>query len=124
VQNGHSRNPSGFDMAARSPPNQSNTKHVPCKFFRQGACQAGPACPFLHSTDAAIDYAPCKYFTKVRLVTGSILVPIPPSRSGGYKQFSSFLILDFESMLLTGLFIAQLGQLQVRSQVRAGAYPS
>lgn len=42
-----------------------DTKHVPCKFFRQGACQAGPACPFLHSTDAAIDYAPCKYFTKV-----------------------------------------------------------
>ncbi|KAB8200872.1 hypothetical protein BDV34DRAFT_203834 [Aspergillus parasiticus] len=64
IQNGHSRNLSGFDMAARSPPNQSNTKHVPCKFFRQGACQAGPACPFLHSTDAAIDYAPCKYFTK------------------------------------------------------------
>ncbi|GAQ04866.1 hypothetical protein ALT_2187 [Aspergillus lentulus] len=65
AQNGHSRNPSsGIDMAARSPPNQSNTKHVPCKFFRQGACQAGPACPFLHSTDAAIDYAPCKYFTK------------------------------------------------------------
>ncbi|KAI9373233.1 hypothetical protein BJX61DRAFT_533328 [Aspergillus egyptiacus] len=64
LQNGHSRNPSGYDMAARSPPNQSNTKHVPCKFFRQGACQAGPACPFLHSTDAASDYAPCKYFTK------------------------------------------------------------
>ncbi|KAL2862924.1 putative spindle poison sensitivity protein Scp3 [Aspergillus lucknowensis] len=65
LQNGsHSRNPSGFDVAARSPPNQSNTKHVPCKFFRQGACQAGPACPFLHSTDAAIEYAPCKYFTK------------------------------------------------------------
>ncbi|PYH63909.1 putative spindle poison sensitivity protein Scp3 [Aspergillus vadensis CBS 113365] len=69
LQNGHSRNVSGFDMAARSPPNQSSncradTKHVPCKFFRQGACQAGPACPFLHSTDAAIDYAPCKYFTK------------------------------------------------------------
>lgn len=45
-----------------------DTKHVPCKFFRQGACQAGPACPFLHSTDAAIDYAPCKYFTKVESV--------------------------------------------------------
>ncbi|EAW09155.1 putative spindle poison sensitivity protein Scp3 [Aspergillus clavatus NRRL 1] len=64
LQNGHSRSQSGLEMAARSPPNQSNTKHVPCKFFRQGACQAGPACPFLHSTDAAIDYAPCKYFTK------------------------------------------------------------
>ncbi|KAJ5624694.1 hypothetical protein N7510_001003 [Penicillium lagena] len=65
VQNGHSRNPSGLDMA-RSPPNpgNKNTKHVPCKFFRQGACQAGPACPFLHSTDSAVDYAPCKYFTK------------------------------------------------------------
>ncbi|KAJ6032381.1 hypothetical protein N7540_003113 [Penicillium herquei] len=65
LQNGHSRNPSSLDMA-RSPPNPSNknTKHVPCKFFRQGACQAGPACPFLHSTDAAVDYAPCKYFSK------------------------------------------------------------
>ncbi|KAJ5667952.1 uncharacterized protein N7477_006522 [Penicillium maclennaniae] len=65
LQNGHSRNPSSLDMA-RSPPNPSNknTKHVPCKFFRQGACQAGPACPFLHSTDSAVDYAPCKYFTK------------------------------------------------------------
>ncbi|KAL3470194.1 hypothetical protein BJX99DRAFT_239940 [Aspergillus californicus] len=64
LQNGHSRNPSGYDMAARSPPNQSNTKHVPCKFFRQGACQAGPACPFLHSTDTSTEYAPCKYFSK------------------------------------------------------------
>ncbi|KAJ5930735.1 Zinc finger CCCH-type [Penicillium verhagenii] len=65
LQNGHSRNPSSLDMA-RSPPNPSNknTKHVPCKFFRQGACQAGPACPFLHSTDSTIDYAPCKYFSK------------------------------------------------------------
>ncbi|KAJ5819688.1 Zinc finger CCCH-type [Penicillium riverlandense] len=65
AQNGHSRNHSGLDMA-RSPPNpgNKNTKHVPCKFFRQGACQAGPACPFLHSTDSAVDYAPCKYFTK------------------------------------------------------------
>ncbi|KAH8688870.1 hypothetical protein BGW36DRAFT_309771 [Talaromyces proteolyticus] len=67
--NGHSRNLSGvapYEMAARSPPNAStkNTKHVPCKFFRQGACQAGPACPFLHSTDATVDSAPCKYFTK------------------------------------------------------------
>ncbi|KAJ5965993.1 hypothetical protein N7481_012707 [Penicillium waksmanii] len=75
LQNGHSRTPSSLDMA-RSPPNPTNktnsstplssadTKHVPCKFFRQGACQAGPACPFLHSTDTAIDYAPCKYFSK------------------------------------------------------------
>lgn len=52
-------------MAKRKKLMVVDTKHVPCKFFRQGACQAGPACPFLHSTDAAIDYAPCKYFTKV-----------------------------------------------------------
>ncbi|PGH16104.1 hypothetical protein AJ80_05319 [Polytolypa hystricis UAMH7299] len=67
-QNGHVRNMSGlppFDMARSPPgPTSKNTKHVPCKFFRQGACQAGPACPFLHSTDAAIESAPCKYFTK------------------------------------------------------------
>ncbi|KAL1972191.1 hypothetical protein VTN31DRAFT_7410 [Thermomyces dupontii] len=62
--NGHGRNMS-FEMA-RSPPNPGpkNTKHVPCKFFRQGACQAGLACPFLHTTDAAADSAPCKYFQK------------------------------------------------------------
>ncbi|ODH27740.1 hypothetical protein ACO22_04126 [Paracoccidioides brasiliensis] len=68
VQNGHTRSMSAippFDMA-RSPPNPAskNTKHVPCKFFRQGACQAGPACPFLHSTDSSVDSAPCKYFSK------------------------------------------------------------
>src|SRR6266498_1105314 len=44
----------------------TGTSHVPCKFFRQGACQAGKACPFLHSTDTTTDIAPCKYFTKVR----------------------------------------------------------
>lgn len=73
-----------FDLA-RSPPNSANksitssdtrcsqliklcctgTKHVPCKFFKQGACQAGQACPFLHSNDATIETAPCKYFAKV-----------------------------------------------------------
>lgn len=72
-----------FDMA-RSPPNASNksksahksgenwpskhskdTKHVPCKFFRQGACQAGNACPFSHSLDPMSHQAPCKYFMKV-----------------------------------------------------------
>ncbi|EQL28942.1 hypothetical protein BDFG_08363 [Blastomyces dermatitidis ATCC 26199] len=68
MHNGHVRNMSGlppFDLA-RSPPSATskNTKHVPCKFFRQGACQAGPACPFLHSTDSTVDSAPCKYFTK------------------------------------------------------------
>lgn len=72
-----------FDVA-RSPPNpsgkskwclpsddraraetRSDTKHVPCKFFRQGACQAGTACPFSHSMDPMNQQAPCKYFMKV-----------------------------------------------------------
>jgi hypothetical protein len=38
-----------------------DTSHVPCKFYRQGACQAGKACPFLHS-DAV---EACKYYRKV-----------------------------------------------------------
>ncbi|KAI0453912.1 hypothetical protein F5B21DRAFT_264734 [Xylaria acuta] len=46
----------------RSPP---NTSHVPCKFFRQGACQAGSACPFSHDLGAAAETV-CKYFAKVR----------------------------------------------------------
>ncbi|KAF3800152.1 hypothetical protein GCG54_00015532 [Colletotrichum gloeosporioides] len=44
----------------RSPP---NTSHVPCKFFRQGACQAGNACPFSHDLGAAAENI-CKYFAK------------------------------------------------------------
>ncbi|KIW03126.1 hypothetical protein, variant [Verruconis gallopava] len=51
--------PPGF-VGARSPPQQKNTSHVPCKFFRQGACQAGSACPFLHGETPQ----PCKYFQK------------------------------------------------------------
>ncbi|KAK4450553.1 zinc finger protein LEE1 [Podospora aff. communis PSN243] len=44
----------------RSPP---NTSHVPCKFFRQGACQAGVACPFSHDLSVASETV-CKYFAK------------------------------------------------------------
>ncbi|KAM5341839.1 hypothetical protein ACJ41O_014870 [Fusarium nematophilum] len=44
----------------RSPP---NTSHVPCKFFRQGACQAGNACPFSHDLSQAAENV-CKYFAK------------------------------------------------------------
>ncbi|KJR87514.1 uncharacterized protein SPSK_01481 [Sporothrix schenckii 1099-18] len=44
----------------RSPP---NTSHVPCKFFRQGACQAGNSCPFSHDIGTAIETV-CKYFAK------------------------------------------------------------
>ena len=43
----------------------TGTSHVPCKFYRQGACQAGKACPFLHSDEPVTERAPCKYFTKV-----------------------------------------------------------
>ncbi|KAK8170184.1 hypothetical protein IWX90DRAFT_465754 [Phyllosticta citrichinensis] len=60
---GHMRAMSGFE-GARSPPNSKSTAHVPCKFFRQGVCQAGKACPFLHSTEPATETAPCKYFQK------------------------------------------------------------
>lgn len=75
----------GFE-GARSPPNKSqygvefdgmllydrqlthnkpDTSHVPCKFFREGNCQAGHACQFSHSTDASKFEQPCKYFAKV-----------------------------------------------------------
>ncbi|KAI0397952.1 hypothetical protein F5Y17DRAFT_464380 [Xylariaceae sp. FL0594] len=52
--------PHGRFDGPRSPP---NTSHVPCKFFRQGACQAGPACPFSHDLGTAAETV-CKYFAK------------------------------------------------------------
>ncbi|KAH6643525.1 hypothetical protein C7974DRAFT_438418 [Boeremia exigua] len=65
-RNGHSGahlREMGF-AGPRSPPNNKSTSHVPCKFYRQGACQAGKACPFLHSDEPVTERAPCKYFTK------------------------------------------------------------
>ncbi|KAH7378242.1 hypothetical protein BKA66DRAFT_421346 [Pyrenochaeta sp. MPI-SDFR-AT-0127] len=65
--NGHGNGANLRDMGfggPRSPPNNKNTSHVPCKFYRQGACQAGKACPFLHSDEPLTERAPCKYFTK------------------------------------------------------------
>lgn len=50
----------GNDIS-RSPPDLS---HVPCKFYRQGTCQAGNSCPFSHSQDLGAEQAPCKYFQK------------------------------------------------------------
>lgn len=44
--------------------NRADTSHVPCKFFRQGACQAGNACPFSHDLSMAAENV-CKYFAKV-----------------------------------------------------------
>ncbi|AOW01603.1 hypothetical protein B0I72DRAFT_136084 [Yarrowia lipolytica] len=41
-----------------------NLSHVPCKFFRQGACQAGDSCVFSHSVETSLQQAPCKYFQK------------------------------------------------------------
>ncbi|CUM65003.1 uncharacterized protein PRCAT00002622001 [Priceomyces carsonii] len=43
-----------------------NLSHVPCKFYRQGICQAGNSCPFSHNLDGtlAADKLPCKYFQK------------------------------------------------------------
>ncbi|ODV97370.1 hypothetical protein PACTADRAFT_20210, partial [Pachysolen tannophilus NRRL Y-2460] len=50
--------------AGKSPPAAKNLSHVPCKFFRQGACQAGSSCPFSHSMDSVSEQTPCKYFQK------------------------------------------------------------
>ncbi|SCV03199.1 LAME_0H08504g1_1 [Lachancea meyersii CBS 8951] len=44
---------------------QKNYSHVPCRFFRQGTCQAGDSCPFSHSLNSvAADATPCKYFER------------------------------------------------------------
>ncbi|KAF2746928.1 hypothetical protein M011DRAFT_494763 [Sporormia fimetaria CBS 119925] len=83
-RNGHPHAAHMRDMGfagPRSPPNNKSkrrlrgnttvsltsdpgTAHVPCKFYRQGACQAGKACPFLHSDEPITERAPCKYFAK------------------------------------------------------------
>ena len=41
-----------------------NTSHVPCKFFKEGKCQAGRGCQFSHAPEDFQRPAPCKYFSK------------------------------------------------------------
>lgn len=53
-------------------PLKLDTSHVPCKFFRQGACQAGNACPFSHDLGSAAETV-CKYFAKVCVLESSLL---------------------------------------------------
>ncbi|CAI4211697.1 unnamed protein product [Parascedosporium putredinis] len=60
-----------------------HTAHVPCKFFRQGACQAGNACPFSHDLSTAAENI-CKYFAKVRALP-SRLRPSPGNCKFGPK---------------------------------------
>ncbi|CAK7895382.1 hypothetical protein CAAN1_05S03356 [[Candida] anglica] len=60
---------STLDLKGSSPPgggNAKNLSHVPCKFFKQGMCQAGNSCPFSHNLDGSLaaDKLPCKYFQK------------------------------------------------------------
>lgn len=92
--NGHPANMRGMGFdGPRSPPNNKSertwflsvirhdaallthlgTSHVPCKFYRQGACQAGKACPFLHSDEPLAERAPCKYFTKASPLSPNFL---------------------------------------------------
>lgn len=50
----------------QSSSSNKNLSHVPCKFFKQGICQAGALCPFSHNLDGSLgaDKLPCKYFQK------------------------------------------------------------
>ncbi|SCU85042.1 LADA_0D05358g1_1 [Lachancea dasiensis] len=51
---------------------QKNYSHVPCRFFRQGTCQAGNSCPFSHSLNSlTADATPCKYFERGHCRFGS-----------------------------------------------------
>lgn len=72
----------------RSPPGRQNTSHVPCKFFRQGACQAGSACPFSHDLASTNDNV-CKYFAKGNCKFGPKCANVhvlPDGRRVNYKQ--------------------------------------
>jgi cleavage and polyadenylation specificity factor subunit 4 len=59
-----SQEPATFVLTQVSLFLELDTSHVPCKFFRQGACQAGNACPFSHDLGSAAETV-CKYFAKV-----------------------------------------------------------
>ncbi|ORZ26065.1 hypothetical protein BCR42DRAFT_291436, partial [Absidia repens] len=42
----------------------ANLSHVPCKFFKLGACTAGTNCTFSHNPTPTSEASVCKYFIK------------------------------------------------------------
>ncbi|GJJ77902.1 hypothetical protein EMPS_10261 [Entomortierella parvispora] len=42
----------------------ANLQHIPCKFFKSGACTAGKNCLFSHNRDPVAETHVCKYFLK------------------------------------------------------------
>ncbi|KAK0283772.1 hypothetical protein LTR35_006231 [Friedmanniomyces endolithicus] len=52
------------NLGSRRLRRSADTQHVPCKFYLQGACQAGRMCPFSHDLECTTRPAPCKYFAK------------------------------------------------------------
>ncbi|OMJ28416.1 hypothetical protein AYI69_g2112 [Smittium culicis] len=44
--------------------NGGSTKHIPCKFYKNGNCTAGDSCSFLHDLSAFSEKPVCKYFAK------------------------------------------------------------
>ncbi|SCV03336.1 LAMI_0H07338g1_1 [Lachancea mirantina] len=59
-------------LITKNSASHKNYSHVPCKFFRQGTCQAGDSCPFSHSLNVSTaDQTPCKYFRRGNCRFGS-----------------------------------------------------
>ncbi|ORX89867.1 hypothetical protein K493DRAFT_64347 [Basidiobolus meristosporus CBS 931.73] len=58
-QNGSSDSPK-----SPSTPKAGALQHVPCKFFKNGACNAGKNCIFSHNMDQNPENSICKYYLK------------------------------------------------------------
>ncbi|CAG8534429.1 810_t:CDS:2 [Cetraspora pellucida] len=61
---GNQNNSTSNDGKINGSKSNSNLAHIPCKFFKSGACTAGKNCVFSHSKDPSADNYVCKYFLK------------------------------------------------------------
>ncbi|EPE34362.1 CCCH zinc finger [Glarea lozoyensis ATCC 20868] len=112
----------------RSPPGRQNTSHVPCKFFRQGACQAGSACPFSHDLASTTENV-CKYFAKGNCKFGPKCANVhvlPDGRRVNYKPGGPMTAgqLNIGGRLNTDLYHSQTsGSALTNGFIRASATP-
>lgn len=56
--------------------------HVPCKFYQQGACQAGANCPFSHNLNTCRERPVCKYFQRGHCKFGAKCCNVHPTNNG------------------------------------------
>ncbi|RUP47833.1 hypothetical protein BC936DRAFT_145286 [Jimgerdemannia flammicorona] len=121
-QNGET-SPLTSPKAGPSAKASTNLSHIPCKFFKAGACTAGKNCVFSHNKDPTAESYVCKYYLKGNCKFGNkcaLSHQLPNDRKGmnGRPMNMGRLTASHSSGTRSSS-----GQMEMRSPRAGGAIP-